>query len=55
MAWDELFTAPDVRGRGVARRLIEAVAWATTRGRAPRHTRETDATTRAGVSSFRAR
>jgi GNAT superfamily N-acetyltransferase len=46
----DLFTAEDVRGRGVARALIRAVAdWATTRGcaRLYWHTHETNVTARA--------
>ena len=45
----DLFTAPDVRGRGVARALIAAVeSWARERGcaRVYWHTRESNATAR---------
>ncbi|WP_067432215.1 GNAT family N-acetyltransferase [Nocardioides jensenii] len=46
---EDLFTDPDVRGRGVARALIESVAgWASDRGCATLywHTHETNATAR---------
>jgi GNAT superfamily N-acetyltransferase len=46
---EDLFTAPDYRGRGVARALIEAVArWAAEHGcaRVYWHTRESNATAR---------
>jgi GNAT superfamily N-acetyltransferase len=45
----DLYTAPDVRGRGVARALIDAVAgWAVARGchRVYWHTQESNATAR---------
>jgi len=46
---EDLFTAPEQRGRGIARALIDAVAeWAATRGcrRVYWHTQESNATAR---------